>query len=241
MKIGVFSDVHGNLEGLNQALLSMAREGVTQCWCLGDIVGYGANPNECIARVREKADAVIMGNHDAACAGLEDATGFNLYAREAVAWTSSRLTEENRGWLSKLPLTLAIGDALPVHGPPFDPPGWHYVSSGAEIQKAFDSTEARLILVGHSHHPGLLECRGNNCHPCKDSMLKMKPGSRYLANAGSTGQPRDGDARASYVIFDDADQSLSMIRVQYNVSRTQRKIIEAGLPRILAGRLETGT
>ncbi len=241
MKIGVISDIHGNLEGLNQALLSMAREGVTQCWCLGDIVGYGANPNECIARVREKADAVILGNHDAACAGLEDAAGFNLYAREAVEWTSSRLTEENQAWLGKLPLTLTIGDALLVHGSPYDPAGWHYVSSGAEIHKAFDSTDARLILVGHSHHPGLLECRGGNCHPFKDAVLQMKPGSRYLANAGSTGQPRDGDARASYVIYDDGERSLSMIRVQYDVARTQRKIFEAGLPRILASRLETGT
>jgi diadenosine tetraphosphatase ApaH/serine/threonine PP2A family protein phosphatase len=241
MKFGIFSDIHGNLEGLERSLSAMSREGVSRYWCLGDIVGYGANPNECVDRVRETADAVVLGNHDAACVGLEDVADFNPFAREAVRWTAAQLTENNKNWLRKLPLTRSRGEALLVHGSPFDPGGWHYVTAVGEVVRAFAATPARLIFMGHSHQPVILATQAKECRIFGDTQINLAKGSRYLVNAGSTGQPRDGDPRAGFVIYDNRAQTMTVARVAYDLARAQRKIRAAGLPDILASRLETGT
>ncbi len=241
MKFGIFSDIHGNLEGLERTLAALNREDVSRYWCLGDIVGYGANPNECIERVKEIADVIILGNHDAACAGIEDVSGFNPFAREAVRWTSEKLTEANRNWLRKLPLTRIRGEALLVHASPFDPAGWHYVTAVGEVLKAFDSTPARLIFIGHSHQPVILASQEKECRIYADPKIGLERDARYLVNAGSTGQPRDGDPRASFAVYDNRAQTLTIGRVAYDVAKAQRKIRAAGLPDILASRLETGS
>lgn len=241
MKFGIFSDIHGNIEGLERALAALGREDVNRYWCLGDIVGYGADPNECIEKVREIADVVILGNHDAACAGIEDVSGFNPFAREAAKWTAERLTRDNRNWLRKLPMTRIRGEALLVHASPFDPAGWHYVTAVGEVMKAFGATPARLIFIGHSHQPAILANQENECRIYGDPVINMERGARYLVNAGSTGQPRDGDARASFVVYDNKAQTLKVGRIAYDIAKAQKKIRASGLPEILASRLETGT
>ena len=163
MKTGILSDIHGNLESLDAVLGELRREGVDRLWCLGDIVGYGANPNECIERVREAASITVLGNHDAACAGMESATSFNPAAKAAVEWTARQLTPENRDWLKGLPMTEPVEDLLLVHASPHEPAAWHYIHSRirpVDMQLAFAATVARVSFVGHSHQQMVLVQRG---------------------------------------------------------------------------------
>jgi diadenosine tetraphosphatase ApaH/serine/threonine PP2A family protein phosphatase len=243
MKVGIFSDVHGNLESLNAVLDECARMGLDRLWCLGDVVGYGANPNECVDRVREAAQVVILGNHDAACAGAQDLAYFNANAREAVLWTAARLDEDRKSWLRSLPLTESINDNLLVHASPFEPELWHYVHvrmRPADLERAFGSTSARAVFVGHSHQQLVLVNREKEYYRFLGTSLRMEPGYRYLVNVGSTGQPRDGDSRAAFAVYDTDEGAIALHRVEYDIGAAQRKIREAGLPPILADRLENG-
>ena len=243
MKIGIFSDVHGNLEALEKVLAEMAREGVERYWCLGDVVGYGANPNECVARVREVAEKVVIGNHDAACVGAEEITHFNPRAQEAVRWTQGQLTPENADWLKRLPLTESVDGDLLVHGSPYEPALWYYIHSRmrmSEMVEGFRATEARCAFVGHSHQPLILVKRGEEFFRFLGYELTMEAGSRYLVNVGSVGQPRDGDPKASYVIYDPDAGAVRIMRAAYDVLTAQQKIRSADLPPILADRLESG-
>jgi len=243
VKIGVFSDVHGNLEALNAVLGAMEQDGAERIWCLGDIVGYGANPNECAERVRATAEAVVLGNHDAACAGAEPAEHFNPQARDAVQWTSRHLTDASRAWLRELPLTITHGDILLVHASPDDPAGWHYIhphmKQGDMIQ-AFAALTVRAAFVGHSHQPLILVHRERQYFRFLGDHLYLEEGGRYLINVGSAGQPRDGNPQAAYALYDTLAGTVTLARVAYDVAAAQRKIREAGLPVALADRLESG-
>jgi diadenosine tetraphosphatase ApaH/serine/threonine PP2A family protein phosphatase len=243
MKVGVFSDAHGNLESLNAVLEELSRQGMDRIWCLGDTVGYGANPNECVNRVREAAQVVILGNHDAACSGTEDLAYFNPNAREAVLWTVSRLTDENKAWLRGLPMSESINDNLLVHASPHEPELWRYVHTrmrAADLIQSFGATPARVIFVGHSHQQIILVNREDEFYRFLGTHLHMETGYRYLVNAGSTGQPRDGDPRAAFAVYDTDAGTIELGRVSYDVAAAQAKIREAGLPPILADRLENG-
>jgi diadenosine tetraphosphatase ApaH/serine/threonine PP2A family protein phosphatase len=243
MKVGVFSDVHGNLESLNAVLDELARLGMDRLWCLGDVVGYGANPGECIDRVREAAQVVILGNHDAACTGSEDAAYFNPNAKAAVAWTMDHLSEAHKAWLRGLPVSESINDTLLVHASPFEPEHWHYVHTRMrpdDLAQSFGATQARVIFVGHSHQQMVLVNREDEFYRFLGTSLHLEPGYRYLVNVGSTGQPRDGDTRAAFAVYDTDAGTIALHRVAYDVAAAQRKIREAGLPPILADRLENG-
>lgn len=243
MKVGIFSDVHGNLESLNAVLDELARMSMDRLWCLGDTVGYGANPGECVNRVREAAQVVILGNHDAACTGAEELAYFNQNAREAVLWTMNQLTDEHKRWLRSLPVTETINDALLVHASPFEPELWHYVHTRmrpGDLVQSFSATAARVIFVGHSHQQLVLVNRDDEFYRFLGTSLRLEPGYRYLVNVGSTGQPRDGDTRAAFAVYDTDAGTISLHRVEYDVATAQRKIREAGLPAILADRLENG-
>lgn len=244
MKIGIFSDVHGNVDSLQAVLDAMAQEGVTRFWCLGDIVGYGANPNECVARVREVAEVVVLGNHDAACVGAEDIAHFNQYARDAVLWTQRQLLPEHRDWLKRLPLTESVERMLLVHASPFEPSNWHYVHTRmqvGEMRGGFNATQARCAFVGHSHQAMILVKKGDEFFRFLGEHLRLEDGSRYLVNVGSTGQPRDGNPKAAYALYDTEADTITLVRAAYDIAAAQRKIREAGLPDILADRLETGS
>lgn len=243
MKIGIFSDVHGNIEALDAVIAAMQKDGVRRLWCLGDVVGYGANPNECVARVREVTEKAVLGNHDAAAVGAEEVTHFNPRARDAVLWTQKQLTEENRDWLKRLPLTEAEGEALLVHGSPYLPENWNYVHTRmrmGEMVEGFKATNARCAFVGHSHQPLILVKRGEEFFRFLGNDLKMEEGSRYLVNVGGVGQPRDGNPKAAYAIYDPDAGTVAILRVAYDVLAAQQKIRAAGLPGILADRLEAG-
>lgn len=232
MKIGIISDIHANLEALTRALEALAGSGVDQIACLGDIVGYGANPNECIELVRRHCSLVLMGNHDQAAVDLKAAEFFSPHARVAVEWTALQLAPEHKRYLEGLPLTAECAGSLLVHASPHDPAEWHYILSEIDAQQAFGSFEHRICFVGHSHVPGAFAERTRAQEVTKED--------RFLVNVGSVGQPRDGDPRLSFGIFDPDVWEYRNVRVPYDVTTARAKILEAGLPVMLGERLLKG-
>lgn len=239
MRYGIISDIHSNLEALEAVLDDARRQHIDSFICLGDIVGYGANPNECIQRVRELTEQVVVGNHDHAAVGLTDVSYFNLHAKQAVLWTAQVLSSEHSDYLSKLPFTLHVADLLFVHATPSEPPAWNYLFSLQMALAEFDVFDDRCCFIGHSHQPVIFSQKDGDL-TWRGETLVCSPGNRYIVNVGSVGQPRDGDSRACYAIFDDRGKQLQLRRVAYDVQMAQRKILQAGLPPILAIRLARG-
>jgi len=253
MRWGVFSDVHANLEALEAVVARLKERGVERLLCLGDIVGYGASPNECVERVRQVADAVLAGNHDWAVAGRTSTEYFNTMAREAVKWTRRVLTPENLDYLKERPLVHRFGGAggsgggvfLAVHAAPCSPEDWEYILGTEDAVAQFRCFTERACLVGHSHQPFAAEIspEGRVTLGSLDRR-ELAPERRYIFNVGSVGQPRDADPRAAAAILDDGDGTgpvtLALERVPYDFTRTQEKILAAGLPAPLASRLGVG-
>jgi diadenosine tetraphosphatase ApaH/serine/threonine PP2A family protein phosphatase len=240
----ILSDIHANLEAL-EAVLGAARSTWDRALVLGDLVGYGADPNEVIERVLAlNPAAVIRGNHDKAACGVDDASAFNHLARRAAEWTYETLTDEHREWLRDLPAGPAIIDDLLeiCHGAPFDEDA--YIFDGRDAARAFDTSTRQVCLFGHTHLPVIFlhsETRFEGTVPEGEEFpLPIEPDVRYLVNPGSVGQPRDGDPRAAFAIFDEDNHSLLLRRVEYAVATAQQKITAAGLPSSLANRLGLG-
>lgn len=226
MKIGIISDIHSNLEALEVMLKRLAAENVERICCLGDIVGYGANPNECVERVRDVCPVSILGNHDAACTGHTSPEFFNSYARSAIEWTGRVLSEENLAYLKSLPLTHADDNMLLVHSTPKEPAAWNYITSEEEAQPHFAMlAPGAICFIGHSHVPEQFESERTR---------------KRIVNVGSIGQPRDRDPRACCGLYDTAAGTFEWIREVYPVQEAARKIRHAGLPEFLAVRLFIG-
>lgn len=245
MRYLILSDIHANLEALEAVLGAAPRGTWDRALVLGDLVGYGANPNEVIARVRAlNPAAVIRGNHDKAACGVDDAAAFNHLARRAAEWTYETLTDEHRAWIRDLPAGPAvIDDTLEIcHGAPFDEDA--YIFDGRDAARAFDTSTRQVCLFGHTHLPVIFlqsETRFEGTVPEGDEFsLPIEPGVRYLVNPGSVGQPRDGDSRAAFAVYDGEARSLLLRRVEYAVAAAQQKIASAGLPASLANRLALG-
>jgi predicted phosphodiesterase len=263
LKIVLFSDVHSNLEAYRAAILDIAARGdIGALWCLGDVVGYGADPEVCalitralagagpappgvdgefadaIAALAGKLEYVVLGNHDAAAVGDEILDYFNHAARAAALWTAEVISEPTRDFLAQLPLTAADGEAFLVHATPVRPREFHYLTSVADAEEAFGATDAAVIFYGHTHQPVVISDRAGR--PAAVPAEKFGANGRWLVNVGSVGQPRDGDRRACYVVYDAEGASLEFVRVEYNVEAAAVKIITAGLPRSLAERLYYG-
>jgi diadenosine tetraphosphatase ApaH/serine/threonine PP2A family protein phosphatase len=232
LKIGLISDIHGNLEALTAALRSLEKRRVDRLYCLGDVVGYGANPGECLELVREKAELQLMGNHDAAAAGIESLEKFNPYAREAAIWTQRILSGEQRQFLAGLPYEVIRGQMHLVHSAPAHPQGWDYIFSALDAYRQFGSAQAPDCFVGHSHLPGEY-WEGA-------AVGRRENAERRIINIGSVGQPRDRDSRLCFVIFDEESREVQFVREDYDVETASRKILEAGLPPFLAQRLFFG-
>lgn len=228
MKIGIISDLHSNWEALNAALESLEKRGVKRLLCLGDVVGYGANPAECLELVQSRAEIVLLGNHDAAIAGLEDLAHFNDFAKVAVVWTQDVMTKPQREFLASLPLEVKIENLHLVHSTPSDPKAWNYIFSAYDTLGQFETVDGQICFVGHSHVPG--EYYEN---PAERT-------GRRIVNVGSVGQPRDRDPRLCYVIYDDESGQVQFIREEYDVETAAGKIRRAGLPEFLADRLFWG-
>ncbi len=245
MRYLVISDLHGNLEAL-QAAVRDAEGRYDEAICCGDLVGYGADPNTVTEWVRENCSLVIRGNHDRACAGLENLEWFNPVARQAVEWTQHALSDENREYIRSLPKGPLSRDGFDVaHGASFDED--EYVTGVAEAMNAFDYVQRRLTFFGHTHLQGGYIWNNSRVETipripaiADRHVIELVPACAYLINPGSLGQPRDGDSRAAFALYDSAAGMISLMRVEYDVEAAQRKIERAGLPPILAGRLAAG-
>jgi len=240
MRWAIVSDIHSNLEALEAVLADLERERPEALVCLGDFVGYGASPNECIARLRPLIEHAVVGNHDLAAIGRIDLTYFNANAAMAAHWTEAALTPEHRLYLENLPFSVKWRDALLVHASPARPEKWHYVLSPAEATKEIEAFTEAVCFIGHSHYPGAFDRRGDAVAYTRAADIRMEPGHRYLVNVGAVGQPRDGDPRAAYALYDDEARTIRHVRLEYDVARAMKRILDAGLPRFLAERLQWG-
>ena len=240
MRIAVLSDIHGNLEALEAVLAEVDRIGVDLLCSLGDIVGYGPSPAACVEIVRRRAAVSLTGNHDAAVAGLTALDEFNEFARSALEWTAARLDPGQIEYLGLLPYTHRAPELMFVHASPVEPELWHYIHGRTDIEEHFAAFTERLCFVGHSHRPGVYAIRSDRSVARCRGFEALRPELRYLVNAGSVGQPRDRDPRASYVLYDTTSDSVEVRRVAYPVEKTQERMRAAGLPAFLIDRLGAG-
>ncbi len=241
MKVAVLSDVHANLHALNAVLAEIDVEKPDEIWCLGDVVGYGPQPNRCCFLVAQRTAVCLSGNHDLAVVEKLDIDDFNGDAAEAVRWTQRALDEHTRTYLEGLtPFSKHEGVAL-YHGSPLDPV-WDYVLTESAAEAAFRFTSEPLLLVGHSHVPLALSFDGRALTGgiASAGVEQELGGRRWLLNPGSVGQPRGNDPRAAWLLLDLEAQTASFRRTEYDVEATQREIREAGLPESLAARLAAG-
>ncbi len=241
MKFGIFSDVHGNLEALDAVLQLLRDKGATRFVCCGDIVGYGPDPNLCVETIRRMHCACVAGNHDYGAVGKVPIDGFNSAATQALLWTRDQLTDSNRLYLENLYLIDEEDPLLIVHSSPSAPDGWEYVFTLREAEEEMDCYSGCICVVGHSHYPFVVErTPGEPARMVRQDHFEIRPDTKYFINAGSVGQPRDGDQRACCLLFDAGAESMTLFRVPYDIQAVQRKIRAAGLPEFLASRLEIG-
>lgn len=243
MKYLVISDVHANLEALEATLAKAAPHDAVLV--LGDLVGYGADPNAVIDRIRELPNStIIRGNHDKVGAGIENVEAFNHLAKQAITWTASELTPGNRAWLAALPAgPVEINGFVEIcHGSPVDEDV--YIFDELDARQALSRSQRPLCLFGHTHVPAVYKF-DTDFHPVgppRGEMFRLllDSAAKYLVNCGAVGQPRDGDARAAFGMLDTSTGSLTVMRTHYDVATAQAKIIAAGLPEVLAQRLGIG-
>lgn len=238
----VLSDIHSNLEALEAVLADAGRAGASEILCLGDFVGYGASPNECIERLRPIVTAAVAGNHDVAVCGRIRLGSFGSNAAQAANWTGTVLTPQCQAYLESLPITVRHAGALLVHASPSEPRAWHYVQEAGEARAEFDSFMESLCLVGHLHRPGTyrLDSRTGQVVYSNELELPLEPQGRFLVVVPSVGQPRDGDPRAGYLLWDDGRGWLRQVRVDYDFAAARQRILDAGLPPFLGDRLQWG-
>ncbi|APF19759.1 metallophosphoesterase [Caldithrix abyssi DSM 13497] len=235
MAIAVISDIHGNLEALTKAIDYIKEQGIKDIYCLGDVVGYGPNPNECVEIIRQQCKVVLMGNHDYAAIGLARIEYFNDFAKMATYWTMNQLTTENKEFLRNLPFMYQTDRFIMVHSSPSNPEHWYYILSLNDALIEMQSFKQDLCFVGHSHVPVVFNQKATYKRD-----ISIEPNQKYIVNVGSIGQPRDGDARLSFVIFDPDAGKIQFVRLDYEVNKTYEKIIKSGLPSFLAERILKG-
>jgi diadenosine tetraphosphatase ApaH/serine/threonine PP2A family protein phosphatase len=245
MRLGIFSDVHANLEALQAVLRAYRDAEIDQYVCLGDTVGYGANPNECCQLVRDFTDLVILGNHDAACAGRMSTEWFNEAARIAVEGHQSMLDAAHMRWLARLPYRIELDGMLLCHGSPCRQEEFPYIVDEADVAALVRQDCARqpLIFVGHTHRGTAFVWREQpvlRVWEDPHTTVRVLPGHRYVFNVGSVGQPRDGDWRASYGILDTDVGVFELRRAEYDVDTASEKIARLGFPPALSERLFLG-
>lgn len=245
MRFLILSDIHANVDAFDAVLEAAPRTSWDRVLVLGDLVGYGADPNAVIDRLRGLPDMrIIRGNHDKVGAGLEDADGFNPVARQAIAWTAAALAPDRRAWLAGLPAGPLLVDAFVeiCHGSPFDED--LYVFDELDASRAVKASQRPLCLFGHTHVPAAFTIDGRlkSFGPWRGERfeLTLDANLQYLVNCGAVGQPRDGDPRAAFGMVDTVEATVSICRVPYDVATAQRKIVAAGLPDLLAHRLALG-
>lgn len=239
MRYLILSDIHANWEALT-AVLAHAEGSYDRILNCGDLVGYGADPNRVTEWCRKHCQEVIRGNHDKACAGLADMMWFNPVARLAAEWTASQLNAENLKYIRELTQgPMVIDGAFQImHGSPVDED--EYLIDTMDVAGVLGSLDWNLSFFGHTHVQGAFLIQRNKVHPFSKQSIELEEHAAYLVNPGSVGQPRDHDWRAAYAIYDSDDRTIQLARTEYDVAATKAKIIAAGLPEILAFRLDSG-
>jgi predicted phosphodiesterase len=243
MRYAIIADIHANLAAFSAVLDDIeGRGGAEEIWCMGDIVGYGPDPRQCIELLQQYKHICVVGNHDLVAIGKLDTAEFNPDAAAACHWTAQQLRSEDIKYLESLPLSIENGDFTLVHGSPREPI-WEYLLSVSSAEQNFDCFRSRFCLVGHSHIPLVFEsdelgvCSSRSFPP----HIKLVLGkNRLIINPGGVGQPRDGDPRASYAILDDEARTMTLYRIPYNIGFTQDRMVEYRLPIRLAARLNYG-
>jgi diadenosine tetraphosphatase ApaH/serine/threonine PP2A family protein phosphatase len=242
MRYAILADIHANLTALRAVLDDIeGKGGVDEIWCLGDIVGYGPEPGQCIKLLRQYNPVCVVGNHDLGAIGKLELSYFNPYAAIACEWTAGQLTPGDIWYLENLPVTVQKGDFFLVHGSPSEPV-LEYVMSTSIAEKNFSFFKSNFCLVGHTHVPLAFKDDGGSCSSISLSLgIGLVLGKhRMIINPGGVGQPRDGDPRASYAIYDTEGSMLRLYRIPYDIRATQDKMMQAGLPIQLVTRLEAG-
>ena len=246
MRYLVLSDIPANLEALETCLADARTRRYEEVLVLGDVVGYGADPNAVITCVQDlKPKAIVRGNHDKIAIDLSEADDFNATARSAARWTYNALSPAHRQWLAELPAgPLSVDDIVEIcHGSPFDEDA--YIFDELDAVRALKVQNRQLCLFGHTHYPITFELSDESfdtvgAASSAEMHVQMRDGCKYLINPGSVGQPRDGDPRAAYAIVDTKERRVELYRIRYPVEETQTKIVKAGLPEVLAQRLAVG-
>jgi diadenosine tetraphosphatase ApaH/serine/threonine PP2A family protein phosphatase len=240
MRIAVVSDIHANLPALD-TVLAQLDDHCDGLWVTGDIVGYGAEPDAVVTRLREVEAVAVRGNHDHVAAGNGGADWFNQAARAAIEWTARHITDDTRAWLTGLPPSRDVEGWRMVHGSPRDPL-WEYIEDSWVAASVLGAVDVQLTVFGHTHLPGAFVVDGETvvAAPARDGSTIAINGRRAMLNPGSVGQPRDGDPRASYMILDTAAGEATWHRVAYDTDAAASRIRAAGLPDRLASRLAAG-
>src|SRR5881394_3954660 len=239
MRVAIFSDVHANLEALEAVLTDAHKHKCTHFVCLGDVVGYNANPHECVERIREIDCPTVKGNHDEQASLFESSTDFNELAERAIEWTRDNLTDKDKEWLRGLRLQQQVRGFTIVHATLDTPAQWGYVFNNLDAAASFTYQHTAVCFFGHTHVP-MAFIRDDGVRRIKIDQLHIESGKKYFINAGSVGQPRDADWRAAYCVYDIENNVVEQRRVKYDLATAQKKIIDAGLPRLLAERLAIG-
>ncbi len=240
MQILVISDIHSNLTALESVLEDAGR--FDEVWCLGDVVGYGPEPNACVEKIMQLDNLIcVLGNHDAAVLGRIDINAFNNEAKRSLIWQRGRLSEKSQLFLESLPDLRTLTNTTLVHGSPRNPV-WEYIMDTNTASKNFSAFSTHACLVGHTHVPSVFQLNENNKTDLRfyAPNIPVKIHEKFILNPGSVGQPRDRDSRAAYVLHDSEDDTWEFKRVEYDVERVQFEILQNGLPRLHAYRLIEG-
>lgn len=240
-KTAVFGDIHSNIEALDAVLEDMKQNGVSRFICTGDTVGYGADPSACIQRLRELNTVTVRGNHDHYCAGNKIPEDVNDSARAAALWTEKQLSTAESIWLLNLPLEQQAGELGVVHSTYEPGQNWPYIFNAQNAEPSIQLQPVPLAFFGHIHFPMVfVQNRKGTIRKEKFCKIKIQRGCRYFINPGSVGQPRDGDPRAAYALYDPARKTVTLRRVEYDIETAAKKILDDGLPSRNAKRLALG-
>jgi predicted phosphodiesterase len=239
MKYAVIADIHANLEAFQVVLNDIEKQKCTHVTCLGDVVGYNANPKECLETVRAMNMPCVKGNHDEYCSVDQVVEGFSPHAAEAGNWTRAILTEDDKKWLRELKYVRLISNFTIVHATLDGPQKWGYVFDKLAAASSFTYQNTPVCFFGHTHVP-VAFIRDSVVRGGTYSKFRVEPGRKYFVNVGAVGQPRDGNPKAAYVIYDIDEGSIELRRLDYDIAAAQKKILAAGLPERLAQRLAVG-
>lgn len=246
MKIAIISDIHGNLEALSSVIIDIKSNNIDKVICLGDVVGYGPNPNECIDVVKAECEYCLIGNHEAAVFDTFVAREFNDLAKSAIEWTRENLSDKSVDYIKSLSMTKTDDDLTLAHSTPYEPYLWYYISSIEDAIFNFSFFSTKFCLIGHTHVPGVIAMRETDSsisvlQPMNFNYKKdFNEDTRFIVNVGSVGQPRDKNPKACYVIIDTDEKTVSFQRVPYDIVLYQKKMRIVGMPEFLTQRVAEG-